>query len=254
MSIWGKILGGAAGFAIGGPLGALIGAVAGHAVDEMRGDEPADSSKETGDATRSVAFTVGVIVLGAKMAKADGQVHPMEVAAFKRVFQVPPEELKNVGRLFDIAKRDSAGFEPYARQLGGLFKDRPAVLEDLLGGLFHIAAADHVLHPAEIAYLRGVARLFDLDEAAFERVRAIHGGAAAGVAGGEEDPFAILGVAPTAGMDEIKAAYRRLARENHPDLLLAQGLPQEFINVAQAKLAAVNAAYEKIEKSRKAMA
>jgi DnaJ like chaperone protein len=115
MSIWGKILGGAAGFAIGGPIGAILGAGAGHAVDKMR-----DSTREApeDDATRRVAFTIGVIVLGAKMAKADGVVTQDEVGAFKEVFRIPPEEMKNVGRLFNQARRDAQGFQPYARQLG----------------------------------------------------------------------------------------------------------------------------------------
>lgn len=262
MSIWGKILGGAAGFAVGGPLGALLGAVAGHAVDELRGnDAPAGAVDAPGngtpgdgspgpDQTKSIAFTVGVIVLGAKMAKADGVVHRVEIDAFRRVFQVPPEELKNVGRLFDIAKRDSAGFELYAKQLSRMFQDRRPVLEDLLGGLFHIATADHVIHRAELDFLRAVAGIFGFADEEFEQLRRIHGGANAGGGDALDDPYAVLGVAPSAGMEEIKAAYRRLVRENHPDRVMAQGLPQEFIDIAQEKMAAINAAYDKIERTR----
>ena len=133
MSVWGKILGGAAGFALGGPIGALLGGLAGHAVDKMR------AGAEGGDGTKQIAFTIGVVVLGAKMAKADGVVTPDEIVAFRQVFRVPPEEMKNVGRVFDRARQDAEGFEPYARQIAGLFKGNPAVLEDLLDGLFHIA-------------------------------------------------------------------------------------------------------------------
>ncbi len=250
MSIWGKILGGAAGFAIGGPLGALLGAVAGHAVDELRGtDAPEDEEAPGPDQTKSIAFTVGVIVLGAKMAKADGVVHRVEIDAFRQVFHVPPEELKNVGRLYDVAKRDSAGFETYAKQLARMFQDRRPVLEDLLGGLFHIATADHVIHAAELEFLRAVAGIFGFTDEEFEQVRRIHGGVNAGAGDPLDDPYAVLGVAPSAGMDEIKATYRRLVRENHPDRVIAQGLPQEFIDIAQEKMAAINAAYEKIERA-----
>ncbi len=125
MTIWGKILGGAAGFALGGPLGALIGTAAGHAVDSMR-------RPHGEDATKTVAFTIAIIALGAKMAKADGIVTRDEVEAFKRVFRIPREEMKNVGRVFDQARRDTRGFESYARQIAGMFSDNPAVLEELL--------------------------------------------------------------------------------------------------------------------------
>ncbi|HYC04247.1 MAG TPA: TerB family tellurite resistance protein [Azospirillaceae bacterium] len=250
MSIWGKILGGAAGFAVGGPLGALIGAVAGHAVDEYRASE-AEAAPEGGkDNTRSIAFTIGVIALGAKMAKADGVVHRVEVDAFKRVFHVPPDELKNVGRVFDLAKRDTAGFELYAKQLAGLFKDRRTVLEDLLGGLFSIARADGKMHDGELRYLAEVARIFGFTDAEYQQIRRIHGGPEAGIADPLDDPYAVLGISAAATDDEIKAAWRRLTRENHPDRVMAQGLPEEFVEIATDKMAAINAAYDRIMKER----
>lgn len=247
MSIWGKIIGGAAGFAIGGPLGALLGAVAGHAVDELRPTAPLDEDGKP-DQTQTIAFTVGVIVLSAKMARADGVVHRLEVEAFRDVFRVPPEELANVGRLFDIAKRDSAGFERYATQLAEMFHDRKPVLEELLGGLFHIAVADGVIHSAEIAYLRRVSEIFGFPPEEFEQVRRIHGGRAAGYSDPLDDPFAVLGVARDSDFATVKAAYRMLARENHPDRLMAEGMPQEFIDLAQEKMAAINAAFDRIER------
>ncbi len=239
MSIWGKVLGGAAGFALGGPIGALIGGLAGHAVDKMReGGAPAE------DATKQIAFTIGVIVLGAKMAKADGVVTPDEIRAFKEVFHVPPGEMKNVGRVFDRARQDAAGFEPYARQIGKLFQNNPAVLEDLLDGLFHIAKADNVIHPAEIEYLRRVAEIFGFSEADFARIRAAHVGPDAA------DPYTILGLPHDVSDEELKRSYRRLVREHHPDTLIAQGMPQEFIDVANEKLAAINDAYDRVARQR----
>ena len=145
MSIWGKIIGGVAGFALGGPLGALLGAIAGHAADRrIEQAEPAEDQQSLDDrsGSRQIAFTIAVIVLGAKMAKADGVVSRAEVAAFKEVFQVPPHELKNVARLFDQAKEEPAGFEPYAKQIARMFRRDHPVLEELLDGLFHIAKAD----------------------------------------------------------------------------------------------------------------
>jgi DnaJ like chaperone protein len=236
MSIWGKVLGGAAGFAIGGPLGALVGAALGHVADKQSGED-ADPK----DSTKGISFTIGVIVLGAKMAKADGIVTRDEVTAFRQVFQVPPHEVKNVARIFDQAKREAEGFEPYAMQLARMFRNNMGVLEDLLDALFHIAKADDVLHPAEIEFLQKCAAIFGFSAEEYDRIRAGH------VAGDDKDPYAILGVDRNANDGEIKAQYRKLIRENHPDTLTAQGVPQEFVDIANDKLAAINDAYDQVQ-------
>src|SRR5690606_16747978 len=156
---------------------------------------------ETRDEAHSIAFTIGVIVLGAKMAKADGQVTRDEISAFKEVFQVPPEEMKNVGRIFNPARRDAHGFGPYARQLGQMFKGRPRVLEELLDGLFHIARADGKVAEAELEYLRKVAEAFGFGEADWARIRAANMGP------DQRDPYTVLGVRHDADDETIKAAY-----------------------------------------------
>ncbi|SMF70986.1 DnaJ like chaperone protein [Tistlia consotensis] len=261
MSIWGKIVGGAAGFMLGGPLGALIGGLAGHAVDAMRDSTRQEMLKdqsgagqtgwaehhghdEASDSARSIAFTIGVIVLGAKMAKADGHVTKDEVSAFKEVFQVPPEEMKNVGRIFNQARRDAHGYEPYARQLGQMFRGRPRVLEELLDGLFHIARADGEVADSELEYLEKVAQAFGFGEADWARIRA------ANLGPDKRDPYTVLGVPHDASAETIKAAYRKLVRENHPDKLIAQGMPEEFVAVANEKLATINQAYDEVRKRR----
>lgn len=248
MSIWGKVIGGVAGFALGGPLGALLGAIAGHAADRrIEQAEPAvleDQSLDDRSATRQIAFTIAVIVLGAKMAKADGVVSRAEVAAFKEVFQVPPHEMKNVARLFDQAKQDPAGFEPYAKQIARMFRKDHPVLEELLDGLFHIAKADGGVHEAELRFLRSIAGIFGFDDAEFARIRESHLGP------DKADPYTILGTTRMASNEDIKAAWRKLVRDNHPDKLIAQGLPREFVDMANEKLATINAAYDKIAKER----
>jgi DnaJ like chaperone protein len=239
MSIWGKIIGAAAGLAIGGPLGALAGGAAGHALD-VGLSTPA----ETGDATRSIAFTIAVVALGAKMAKADGFVSDAEIVAFREVFRVPPDELRNVERVFNVAKRDTAGWQSYARQIGDMFPDRPEVLEDLVMCLFHIAKADGGVKEEEREFLRGVAETFGLPRSAFARLCAEAGG------GCENDPYGVLGLDLTADDDAVRTAYRALMREHHPDRLIAAGMPQEFIVLANEKAATINTAYEKIRRER----
>ncbi len=253
MSIFGIILGGTAGLiALGGPLGALLGAAAGHAVGRWRkkktesasGDELPAESGDQRLATRRIAFTVAAIALGAKMAKADGIVTRDEVDAFKQVFHVPQDEMQNVGRIFDQARKSSLGYEAYAEQIAGMFRRQPTVLEELLDGLFHIAKADGRVIDEEIDYLHSVATIFGFDAAKFARIRASHLGA------DKTDPFVVLGVAHDAPNAEIKAAYRKLVRDNHPDRLIAKGMPKEFIDIATDKLAAINSAYDRVAQER----
>jgi len=232
MSIWGKIAGAGVGLAVGGPLGALLGAVAGHfVIDRALGDD-------------EVVFTVALIALSAKMAMADGEVTDDEIRAFDEVLHVPPSERANVNRLYRIAQQDVAGFEAYAGQIARIYRDKPGTLEDVLDALFHIAKADNYVHPAEIDYLRTVADIFGLSEVEFARIRASHLGTAC------MDPYLVLGITPEISDGDLKKAYRRLVRENHPDTLIARGVPEELVSIASDKLAAINVAYEKIVKAR----
>ncbi len=239
MSIWGKMAGAAAGLAVGGPIGALLGGFAGHfAIDRDK------EGLESAGGENQVAFTVGVIALGAKMAKADGVVTPDEVNAFKDVFKVPEGEMKNVARVFNLAKQDVAGYEAYADQLASMFKDNKKLLEDVLDGLFHIAGADQIMHPAEEAYLKEVAGRFGFTDTEFKYIQARH------VPSDKRDPYDVLEVTPDIGNDQLKSHYRKLVADNHPDKLLARGVPEEFIALATEKIAVINEAYGEIAKER----
>jgi DnaJ like chaperone protein len=238
VSIWGKIAGAATGLAIGGPIGALLGGLAGHYAIDRENDEAADIHE------REVAFSMGVIALGAKMAKADGVVTKDEVSAFKDVFKVPDSELKNVARLFNLAKKDVAGYESYAKQLARMFQDDRETLKAVLDGLFHIAKADDVLHPNEEQYLASVARIFGFSDTEFAYIRARH------LQAKERSPYDVLEVDPSISDAELKKRYRELVRENHPDRLMARGVPEEFVEIANNKIAAINQAYDEIAKER----
>ena len=238
MSIWGKIAGAATGLAIGGPIGALLGGLAGHYAIDRENDQAAELQE------REVAFSMGVIALGAKMAKADGVVTKDEVAAFKDVFKVPESELKNVARLFNLAKQDVRGYDSYAKQLARMFRDDRETLKAVLDGLFHIAKADELLHPSEEQYLASVARIFGFSETEFAYIRARH------LKAKERSPYDVLEVDPSISNDELKKHYRHLVRENHPDRLMSRGVPEEFIEIANKKIAAINQAYDEIAKER----
>ena len=187
MSILGKILGGAAGLAIGGPIGALIGAVAGHFAVDQKDEDDGPPRRDDEDVTRQIGFTIGVIALGAKMAKADGVVTPEEIAAFRRVFHTAPDEEKNVARLFNQAKRDVAGFESYGHQLSRMLRDSPLVLEQVLDCLFVIATADGKVTGDELHFLERVAEIFEIGTGEFARIRETHMGP------DESNPYTVLG-------------------------------------------------------------
>ncbi len=238
MSIWGKIAGAAAGLAVGGPIGALIGGLAGHfAVDREKDGAANKDSKQ-------VAFTIGVIALGAKMAKADGIVTADEIDAFKEVFKVPEGEMQNVARVFNLAKQDVAGYDAYADQLAKLFEDDEDLLKDVIEGLFHIAKADGIIHPKEKEFLSDVSRRFGFSEVEFKYALARH------VELEERNPYDVLEVAPDISDADLKKHYRKLVTENHPDKLIARGVPNEFVKIANEKLATINEAYEEITKDR----
>jgi DnaJ like chaperone protein len=191
---------------------------------------------------KSLGFTIGMIALGAKMAKADGIVTGEEVKAFKQVFHVPQSELASVARVFNLAKQDVAGYDSYARQIARLFHAKASTLENVMDGLFHIAKADGTLHPAELIYLENVAQHFGFSAHDFARIRARHASA------GADDPYLILGVDRAAGLAAIKVRYRKLVRDNHPDKQIAAGVPEEMVVLATDRLARINAAYEQIVK------
>ncbi len=191
---------------------------------------------------RSVGFTIAVIALGAKMAKADGQVTRDEVTAFREVFQIADEDAGNAARVFDLARQDVAGFEEYAERIAAMFDGQLDSLCDLLEGLFHIAMADGSYHPNEDLFLARVAEIFDLPEGNFEALRARF------VPDTSPLPEAVLGLAPGATRAEARAAWSRLVRANHPDALAARGVPQEAVRMAEKRLIDINRAWETIQK------
>jgi DnaJ like chaperone protein len=195
---------------------------------------------------RSVAFTIAVIALGAKMAKADGLVTKGEVAMFRSVFTIPPEEEANAARVFNLARQDVAGYDAYARRIAAMFGPGSRMLVDLVEGLFHIALADGEYHAAEDQFLREVSDIFRLGDRCFHSLQVRF------VPGTPPDPYEVLGVPPEAPMDDIRAAWRQAVRESHPDGMAARGLPPEAIRLAEDRLVDVNRAWEEINRRQAA--
>lgn len=234
MSFWEKLLN-----AVSGTAGNALSSVV-EAIRTLFEGDP--------ETRRKVAFSVAIIALSAKMAKADGIVTDKEVQAFRDIFEFPADQEKNVARLYNLARQDVAGFEAYAEKLASLCvtcAENCPVLEDVLDGLFHIAKADGLVHEKEMAFLARVAEIFEMSEARFEQIRARH-------LYPDRDPYKILGVSPNDDFTTIRRRYHGLVYENHPDRLVSRGVPEEFHAIANERMAALNAAYEEIEKERRA--
>ena len=239
MTIWGKIIGSATGFAFGGPIGALLGGAAGHALDKFKIKQKLPEEL----ALKQIGFTIGVIVLSAKMAKADGKVTKSEIKAFKEKVKVPDNEIKNVARLWDQAKKTTDGFEVYAKQISNLFEKNSSVLEELLNLLVIIAEADGKITNLEKLYLKEVSNIFGFSKQDFERI-------CSSTLNKVTDPYQTLGVSKDTPLEEIKNKWKKLAIKHHPDRLIAQGIPQDIIETNTYRLKEINNAWDLIRNKK----
>jgi DnaJ like chaperone protein len=230
MSIWSRIASAIEALVQGEPLSAVL--------DRLRASPLPPE--------RSVAFTIGVIALGAKLAKADGQVTRDEVAMFRAVFTIAPEDERHAARVFNLARQDVAGFDAYARKIAALFPAGDPVLRDLMEGLFRIALADGEFHPGEEAFLARVAEIFGLPDRCFVALKARFLPDAA------PDPYAVLELDTTATLEQAHEAWRAAARDSHPDALRARGLPDEALAAAEERMKALNSAWDEIRNRRAA--
>lgn len=192
---------------------------------------------------RCAAFTSAFVSLAAKMAKADGVAVAAEAETFERFLDVESSELENVRRLYQQAEQDTAGFEIFADRIATMLARDPDTKRRVLECLFYVACSDGILHPAEDQFLKDVARRFGYDDDTFHAIRAtfVHD---------PSSPYAVLDIAPDASDRAIKARYKKLVTQNHPDRLIAAGAPAGVVKTATAKIAAINAAYEQIKVAR----
>jgi DnaJ like chaperone protein len=242
MSIWGKIIGGTTGFALGGPLGAIIGMMIGGSFD--RSARKFSSSNQISQQQKKNVFALCIIVLSAKIAKADGQVTKEEIYTFKEKFNIQAEEMSEVSKIFNEAKKSSFGFKNIADQVGNLFSDNKVLLEQLLNNLFYIAEADGLTSSNEVEVLRSISQSFHFNETDFQRI--FH----SRLNNKESDPYKILGVTREDSDNNIRKKWIELSKEHHPDYLIAKGMPKEFIKEANKELSSINLAYDKIKELR----
>ncbi len=252
MNYWGKLLGGVAGFAMGGPVGALFGAAIGHAADEsvtsgvawrLGTALPFDAARIAALlGRRDQLFAIGVTVLAAKLAKCDGAVSRAEIGAFRQAFAIAEGNVAEIGRIFDASRGSAEGFQAYAAQLGHAYADDRAVLEQVLAGLHHIARADGPINRLEADFLGQVAFHFGVDPESPQRA-----GRGRWV-GGTEDPYLILGVERGASFEAVRARWKVLVRQNHPDSLASRGETPERVAAASQQVARINAAYDVIKR------
>ena len=242
MSIWGKIIGGTTGFALGGPLGAIIGLMIGGSFD--RSARKFSSSNQISQQQKQNVFALCIIVLSAKIAKADGQVTKEEIYTFKEKFNIQAEEMSEVSKIFNEAKKSSFGFKNIADQVGNLFSDNKVLLEQLLNNLFYIAEADGLTSINEVEVLRSISQSFHFNETDFQRI--FH----SRLNNKESDPYKILGVTREDSDNNIRKKWIELSKEHHPDYLIAKGMPKEFIKEANKELSSINLAYDKIKELR----
>jgi DnaJ like chaperone protein len=249
--VWGKIIGGMAGFAFGGPFGAIMGAAFGHAAEAGAQRLPftPQFSFTTGFMPRPEAqapqpehiFALGVVILSAKLARVDGPVRRAEIDAFKAAFRIPPEAVRDIGLMFDEARDSQQDPIAFARVMGSTFADQPHRLEDVLNALFAIAAADGPINGLERTLLGHIATAFGVTRESWNR----------SVASTEDDPYNVLGLTRNATGEEIRAAWRRLVVENHPDSIASRGGAKSAVAQATEKVARINAAWDKIKRERK---
>jgi DnaJ like chaperone protein len=239
MSIWGSLIGGMVGFSLGGPFGMLLGSLIGGKISRAR-------SGSTGNfgafAQPQQIFALSLIVLSAKLSKADGQVSKEELIAVRDKLKIPESEIEQVGKIFNKAKQESTGYEPYAQQITQIYKNNQNVLEEVINILFYIAEADGNVSKSELDMIKHIAQIFGLNQSQFNSIQESR------KSSDKLNPYVVLGSNPEEDIQTIRKKYLQLSKENHPDMLISKGVPKEVIEESKKKMRAINSAWDQIQK------
>jgi len=237
MSIWGSLLGGVIGFSFGGPFGALLGSFLGGKISGL------NSSKTIGNQQNSQeVFALSLIILSAKLSKADGHVSKEELIAVKDKLQIPDSEIDQVAKIFNKAKDESTGYEPYAKQIAEIFRGNLNVLEEVINILFYIAEADGHVSNDEETMIANIAYIFGLSQKQYQSIKESR------KTSDKLNPYIVLESQPTDDLKTIRKNYIKLSKEHHPDLLISKGVPVEVINESKNKMRSINAAWDQVQK------
>lgn len=237
MSIWGSLLGGVIGFSFGGPFGALLGSFLGGKISRL-----SSSKRISGQQNAQEVFALSLIILSAKLSKADGHVSKEELIAVKEKLQIPDSEIDQVAQIFNKAKDESTGYEPYAKQIAEIFKGNINVLEEVINILFYIAEADGHVSSDEEDMIANIAYIFGLSQKQYQSIKESR------KSSDKLNPYIVLESQPTDDLQIIRKKYIKLSKEHHPDLLMSKGVPVEVINESKNKMRAINAAWDQVQK------
>ena len=236
MSIWGSLIGGMIGFSLGGPFGMLLGSLIGGKISRAKG------SINNSFAQPQQIFALSLIVLSAKLSKADGQVSKEELIAVKDKLKIPENEIDQVGKIFNKAKNESTGYKPYAEQIAQIYRGNLNVLEEVINILFYIAEADGNISQAELVMIEDIARIFGLSESQLNSLKESR------KSSDKLNPYIVLESNPDDSLTEIRKRYIKLSKEHHPDLLLSKGVPPEVIEESKKKMRSINSAWDQVQK------
>ena len=237
MAIWGSLIGGMIGLSLGGPFGMLLGSLIGGKISRAKSRAGFGSFAQP-----QQIFALSLIVLSAKLSKADGQVSKEELIAVKDKLKIPENELDQVGKIFNKAKEESAGYQPYAQQIAQIYKGNINVLDEVINILFYIAEADGNVSDSEFKMIEHIAQIFGLSEIQFNSIKESRKSSE------KLNPYVVLESKPDEVIEVIRKRYLKLSKEHHPDLLMSKGVPQEVIEESKAKMRVINSAWEQIQK------
>ena len=237
MAIWGSLIGGMIGLSLGGPFGMLLGSLIGGKISRAKSKAGFGSFAQP-----QQIFALSLIVLSAKLSKADGQVSKEELIAVKDKLRIPENELDQVGKIFNKAKEESAGYESYAKQIAQIYRGNINVLEEVINILFYIAEADGNVSESEHKMILHIAQIFELTEIQFNSIKESR------KSSDKLNPYIVLESNPDDTIEIIRKRYLKLSKEHHPDLLMSKGVPQEVIDESKAKMRAINSAWDQVQK------
>ncbi len=189
-------------------------------------------------------FAISLIILTAKLSKADGHVSKEELIAVKQKLKIPKHEIDQVGKIFNKAKEDSLGYEPYAQQIAQIYQRQPAVLDEVVNILFYVAEADGNVSEPELIMIKNIANIFGLNDSQFNGIKESR------KSSDKLNPYVVLGCDPSDDFASIRKKYLKLSKEHHPDVLVSKGVPKEVIEESKKKMRAINSAFDKIEKMK----